>query len=432
MSNLVIRGGARLKGEVTAQPNKNSVLKLIPATILCNDKVTITNVPRSSSVQVLLEIYESIGGKVEFLNENTICLDPRSINKTSIPDDLALKERSSLVFLGPLLARFGVASVRDSGGCKLGHRPLDTMFQGLRMLGAVIDKSKGYTAKLENKKLKGNFIWQLEASVTGTENLIMAAVLAEGTTTIYNAACEPHTQDLCNFLNSVGASISGIGTNKLVIHGVDELKGGSWEVISDHIDIGGLIVATLITGGELTIHKAIPHHMHQILNFIAKFNCSVEIKGDSIYVPPDQQLVCLKNFKGDIDKVNDQPWPGFPADLLPQMLILAMCSEGQMRIYSYMYEIQLVELVSQLNKMRANIFFSSPNLVVTLGKSNLIGGKVYTPSILQAAHALVLSGMVAKGDTEIVNSDILFRRFPKIVSDLQSLGVEIYQKDEKS
>ncbi len=430
MLNLQIEGGAKLKGEINAQPNKNSILKIIPASILCSEKVTLDNVPQSSSVKALLDIYTSIGGKVEILEDNKLILDPRNITITKIPDELAVKERSSLLFLGPLLAKFGKASVRDSGGCKLGHRPLDTMFQGLRMLGAEIDKTNGYSVKSNNKRLKGTNIWLLEASVTGTENLIMASVLAEGTITIYNAACEPHTQDLCNFLNAMGANIEGIGTNKLVINGVDQLKGGYWKIISDHIDIGCLIISALVTKGELTIHNAIPSHMTQIINNIKKFNAKVEIRDQSIYVPPDQDLICLKNFKGDIDKVNDQPWPGFPADLIPQILILAMCSEGQMRIYSNMYEIQFIELVGQLSKMRANITLTNPNQIITLSKSKLKSDTVYAPTILQATHSLILAGMVASGTTTIIGADNIFRRFPNIVSDLNKLGVNISIKND--
>ena len=234
MSSLVIEGGHQLKGTVTPMPNKNSILKIIPAAVLSDGPVTIHNVPKSTSVRVLLQIFKQLGGKVAYLKDNTVRLDGTTIKTSAVDETLAGKERSSFLFLGPLVSRFGKASIRDGGGCKLGNRPLDTLFQGLAGLGVEVDSGDGY--KISAKELKGDKIWLLEASVTGTENLILAAVKAKGTTVIYNAACEPHTQDLCNFLVSVGAKITGIGTNQLTIEGVDNLSGGEWTIISDHVE----------------------------------------------------------------------------------------------------------------------------------------------------------------------------------------------------
>lgn len=253
MSTIKIQGGYPLKGTVTPMPNKNSILKLIPAAILLDEPVVFHNVPKSTSVRILLQIFKQLGGKVAYLKDNSIKLDGRPMRSSAIDEDLAMKERSSFMFLGPLLSRFSKASIRDGGGCKLGNRPLDTMFQGMSILGVEIDKADGY--KLSTKGLKGKEVWQLEASVTGTENLILAAVKAKGTTIIYNAACEPHTQDLCNFLVSVGAKIQGVGSNRLIIEGVESLSGGEWTVINDHIDIGGLMVTAAVTNGELLIKK---------------------------------------------------------------------------------------------------------------------------------------------------------------------------------
>lgn len=425
MSTITIEGGYKINGEISPAPNKNSILKLIPSTILCDDPVTIRNVPNTSSVKTLLDIYRQIGGEVSYLAEDIIRLDASSINSFEIEDILAAKERSSFLFLGPLLSRFKKASIKDGGGCKLGNRPLDTMFQGLKSLGVDIDKDNGYKLKVSNKGLNGNFVWLLEASVTGTENLILASVKARGTTVIYNSACEPHTQDLCNFLNSVGAQIEGIGTNKLIIHGVDSLSGGEWSVIPDHIDIGGLIVASLVTKGELRIKNAITEHMTQIMNNFAKFNAKFIIEGNDIIIKSNQELIAQRNFKGDIDKIVDQPWPGFPADLIPQALILALCSEGNMRIYSNMYEVQLIELFAELHKMNAKMTMTNPNQIITLEKTQFKGSKVNASTILQSTHALILAGLVADGITTIQNADIIFRRFPEVVKTYSQLGAKI-------
>lgn len=423
MASFKIKGGIPLKGQVSSVPNKNSILKLIPACILTDETIILHNVPKSSSVRVMLRIFRNLGGKVAYLKDNVVRLNASSIDKYRIDKELAEKERASFMFLGPLLARFGKAEIGASGGCKLGNRPLDAMFQGLKSLGVKIDKKTGY--KLFTKGLIGSKdIWLIEASVTGTENIILAAVKANGTTVIYNAACEPHTQDLCRFLVSIGAQIEGIGTNRLVIHGVEKLEGGEWTVIPDHIDIGGLIVAAAVTNGEILIKNAIPEHMTQILNYFKKVNLKVEIRGDDIFVPSEQKLHCKKNVKGNIDKIPDQPWPGFPVDLIPQAIILASKAKGSLKIYSVMYETQLL-FVNELLKMNASLVLSNPHQVVTSGSSEFIGATIEAPNILQCAHAIVLAGLAAKGVTVIKNSDIISRRYPNIVKRFQSLGCNI-------
>ncbi len=423
MSKLVIKGSTPINGTVYPEQNKNSILKLIPATILCEEPVTIRNVPMSSSVLVFIDVYKALGGTVEFCGPGVVRFDPRTINSYIIPEDLALKERATFVFLGPLLARFGKAEISDPGGCKLGNRPLDALFQGLSELGVKIDKDNGYKMSVHDLKGK-DLIWLIEASVTGTENLILAAVKAKGKTVIYNAACEPHTQDLCNFLVSVGAKIEGIGSNLLTIEGVDYLSGGEWTVIPDHIDIGGWIVAAAITNGELLIKNAIPHHMQQILNYFKKLNLYVEVRGDDLFVPKGQILKCLRNVRGDIDKVPDQPWPGFPVDLIPQILVLALEAEGSIKIFSNMYETQLF-FIEELQRMGASVIMANPHQVITFGPSRFHGATVTAPSILQCAHALLLAALAAEGSTTILNAESIFRRYPNIVKNLQQFGVDI-------
>lgn len=423
MKSLTITGGKPLSGIITPLPNKNSILPLICAAVLTTKPVTFHNVPKSSAVRTLVKIFRHLGGKVSYLSDNRLRLNGENINKYTIPADLAQKERSSLMFLGPLLARFGKAKVEDAGGCTLGNRPVDTLINGLKELGAKTSKNDIYN--LQSKKLKGKRIWQLEASVTGTENLILAAVFANGTTEIYNAACEPHVQDLCNFLNSIGAKITGIGTNLIIIEGVKELTKGEWTVIPDHIDIGGLIVAAAITGGELRIKNAIPTYMEHILMFYKKLNLKYKIDGEDIIIPAKQKLIAKPNLKGQTDNIKAQPWPtGFPADLIPQVLVLSMMAEGTMNIMNNMYETQLL-FVSELQKMKANVTLADPTKAITFGPSKLKGATVTAPLIIQCAHAMALAAFAAKGTTKINNTQSINRRFPDFVEKMKSLGAQI-------
>jgi len=423
MTTYKITGGNPISGTITPIPNKNAILPLICAAILTTEPITFSNVPKISSVRTLLRMFRKIGGKVAYLKGNKIRLDGSTINTTDLPADLAMKERSSIMFLGPLLARFGSANVADAGGCTLGNRPVDTLINGLKELGAKTDPNNIY--KLEAKQLKGTRVWQLAASVTGTENLILASVLAKGTTEIYNAACEPHVQDLCNFLNSIGAKISGIGTNLLIIKGVEKLTGGEWSVIADHLDIGGLIVAAAITGGELTIKDAIPKHMEHILMFYKKLNLKYEIQGEDIYIPTKQKLKALTNLKGDIDKITAQPWPtGFPVDLLPQTLILAIMAEGSINILNNMYETQLL-FVDELKKLQAKVTLSNSMHAITFGPSKLVGTQLKAPTIIRSAYALALAAFAAEGETILTNADTIRRGYPNFVEIMRSLGGNI-------
>jgi UDP-N-acetylglucosamine 1-carboxyvinyltransferase len=428
MSKLIINGGIPLRGKIKPTANKNSIMKLIPATILVDAPVRFTNFPKTKSTKVMLSILSSLGAKVEYFENNEILIDSRSVNSFEVDDELASLERSSLMFLGPLVSRFGKASVSDSGGCKLGVRPLDTMFQGLKSLGVEISGSKKYELRANSGLIGNPMIWLLEASVTGTENLILAAVKAKGRTVIYEAACEPHTQDLCNFLNLCGAKISGVGSNRLTIDGVDKLgeSGGEvkWNIISDHIDIGGLIIAAAITGGEVEIEDAIPEHMTQILNYFGKVNLKTNIVGNSIFVPKDQDLRCLPNFKGDLDKIPDKPWPGFPVDLIPQAVVLASFAPGNLRVHSFMYETQLF-FVEELMKLNAKVHLANPHTVITLGPSKFRPGKINCPDIIQAAHALIIAALAAEGETTLNNVDHVFRRYPDILTEFTSLGAKM-------
>lgn len=427
MNTLKIEGGYPISGEVEPTPNKNSILAIIPACILTKKKVVLHNIPKSASVRIMLRIFKKLGGQVKYFEKDSIELNSENIHSFVLDKELSKKERASLMFLAPLLSRFGQAEVDDAMGCKLGNRPIDTLISGLIEMGAETDNSNIY--KLTTKGLKGDKkIWQLEASVTGTENLVLAAVLAQGETVIYNAACEPHVQDMCNFLNSIGASINGIGTNTLTINGVEELEGGEWRIIPDHIDIGGLIVAAAITGGELRIKNAIPDHMQQILKYYEKISLNYKIEGEDILIPAQQDLKCKKNLKGNMDKIPAYPWPvGFPVDLIPQVLVLAAKASGNIRIMQNMYESQFL-FVYELIKLGANVELGDTTKAITFGPSDFKGGYVVAPNIIQGGHALILTALAAKGSTTIENIQPVSRRYPELITTLQSLGAKISLK----
>ncbi len=424
MSSYIIKGGNKIEGEITPIANKNSVLPIICASVLIDEPVTLTNVPRSLSVRRLLKIFRQLGGKVTYKKDGSVVLNGASIKSFEVANEVAKLERASIMFLGPLLARFGRSKISDAGGCKLGARPVDTLINGLVDLGAEIRGNDIYNLTLRREK-KDRKIWLQEASVTGTENLIIAAVLLPGVTEIYNAASEPHVQDLCNFLVSAGAKIKGICTNRLMIECVDSLNSVEWKIISDHIDIGGLIITSAITGGRLVINDAIPEHMYPILKSLEKFNLKTEVKGNKIIVPARQKLECKPTLKGNIDSIKASPWPnGVPADLLPQFVVLAIMSEGSMFLMNPMYENQLT-FAEQLQKMGGRVAIMSPHKVMTFGTSKLKGTFVTAPSIIQCAHALTMAGMTASGVTRINNIDSIERRFPNYVERMRSLGASI-------
>lgn len=424
MSNLIIQGGYQLKGEIYPVPNKNSILPIICACVLVEGPVNIKNVPLTTSVRTLINIFEQLGGSAQYLDNNEIILDSTKINSYKLDSDLAGKERASLMFLGGLTSRFGKAETYSPGGCKLGTRPVDTLLQGLKELGAIISGNKEFIINAPNGLVGNDNIILLEASVTGTENLIIAAVKAEGRTIIYNAASEPHVQDMCNFLVACGAKIDGIGTNKLIIDGVQKLSATEWTIISEHIDIGSLIVATCLTHGEVMIHNAIPSHMKSILQHYGKLNLRYKWEGESLLIPSDQDLKCLPNAKGDMDKIIDYPWPNYPADLIPQAIVLACAIPGNMRIHSTMYETQLF-FIEELNKLNGKAYLANPHTVVTMGPSQFRSGTVTAPSIIQCAQALALVGFATEGETKILNFDPIIRRDPDLVGRYTSLGAKL-------
>ena len=424
MGSYKITGGIPLSGTVEPITNKNSILKLIPAAILTSQPVTLHNVPKTTDVSVLLSLFKLLGGSVHYFNKGTsIKLTAQNINETIIPASISQKARATLVFLGPLLARFGETGIGESGGCNLGNRPIDTHFRNFKKLGSTVTHDSGgfYIKRTNHDDV---FIWQDEAGVTPTENLIMASVLGKSKVTIYNAACEPHTQDLCNMLTQMGANIDGIGSNRLVISGVPELNGTEYTPIVEHLDVGTYIAAAAITGGQITIKNAIPEHMTQILTMYDRLGVHVEINRNDIYVPAKQKLEIKPDIRGGINKIDAQPWPGFPVDLLPVALVLATQSKGSIIIHNKMFETGMF-FVDELIKMKAQLVLADPHRVITMGKAQLSGTTVHAPNIIQAGVALFLAALCAQGETIIHDIDIIKRRYPNIAESYRSLGAQI-------
>ncbi len=424
MSYYRIQGGVPLKGEVEPIPNKNSILKLIPAALLTDEPVVIHNVPDSTDVRLMLKIVRQLGGKVTYLNERkSVRIISSGINTFEMDSELSQKAKASVMFMAPLLLRFGKAYMPIPGGCKLGTRPLDAFMSNMEMLGAKYRREKGYY--IEGDNLKAGKVWSWFPSVTGTENLIMLASLLPGVTEIYNAAAEPHTQDLCNMLVAMGAKIEGIGSNRLTVEGVDRLKGTEWTVIPDHLDIGGYIAAAAVTQGEITIKNAIPEHMQYIIQAFDKLGVKVETRGNDLFVGRNQKLVCETTVRGDISEMFAMPWPGLPIDFMQIMIVTALKAEGSMIMHNSFQEYGMF-WIEELAKLKAKVVMADPYRVLTFGPTEFKGARIFAPNIIQATMGLFLASLSAKGETIMEDrSDSLLRRYPDLVDVYTKLGAKV-------
>lgn len=425
MSKLIINGGKPLRGTVTPVANKNSILKAIPAALLTDEDVILHNVPKTTDVKAMCKILEKLGATVEFSNDGeTLKINCKNTTSWVLDAELSQSIKASTMFMGPLLARFGKAEMPIPGGCKLGTRPLDSMMENMVELGAVYRREKGYF--LEATNLKGKEIWSWFPSVTGTENLVLLAVKTPGKTVIYNAACEPHTQEMCRMLVQMGAKISGIGTNKLEIEGVDYLKGVEFTITSDHLDVGGLIAATVMTGGEVTIEKAVTEHMGLILQTFQKLGVDVEVDrvNDRIFIPQKQRLEISKTVRGDILDLKAWAWPLFPPDLIHSAIALGLYSKGNAIFYNVFYEYGFF-FIEELAKMKATVVMGDPHRLVTFGPTRFQAANLTSPNIIAAAQGLLYCCLSAEGRSTISQADPLFRRFSDMIDKFNALGADI-------
>ena len=419
MEKLIITGGTPLKGEVTISGAKNAAVAILPATLLINGVCTINNLPNISDVKIYCEILEKKGTKITWNNNNEITIDTREISTTEAPLDLTSKFRASYYIIGALLGRKGSVTVGMPGGCKLGARPIDQHIKGFEALGAVVETGQGKIVG-KAKKLIGNSIYMDITSVGATINIMLAAVLAEGTTIIENAAKEPHIVDVANFLNTMGADIRGAGTDTIKVIGKEELTGNStYSVVPDQIEAGTFMVAAVASKGDILLKNCITKHLESITAKIIEVGGCVEDYGDSM------RVYCKKRpTKANIKTL---PYPGFPTDMQSQMGVILSIAEGTSIITESIWDSRF-QYTDELNKMGANITANGKTAFFE-GVKELVGAPVYATD-LRAAAALVVAGIVAKGQTEIYNLDYLDRGYENIEEKFSKLGAKIERVNE--
>lgn len=421
---FVINGGYPLTGTVQPAGNKNAALPIVAATLLASEPVTLHNVPDIVDVALLLELLEQIGASVERHSANSVTIDPNvsAINTIELDEDLCERIRGSLLLAGPLVARFGEVLIPVPGGDVIGRRRIDTHILALESLGARFAFRQGYHFTSPGR-LVGAHIHLDEPSVTGTENAVMAAVLAAGETVIENAACEPHIQDLCYLLVAMGAQIDGIASNILRITGVDKLGGAEFSIQADHIEVGSFIGLAAVTGGEMVIENAGTRNLRPIRTGFAKLGVNLEISGDDVRIPPEQRLAIVDDIGSQIAKVEDGPWPQFPADLTSIAVAVATQSTGTVMIFEKMFENRLV-FTDKLVAMGARIVLCDPHRAVISGPARLQGARLTSPDI-RAGMALLIAALCADGQSTIENIWQIDRGYERIDERLRALGAHI-------
>jgi UDP-N-acetylglucosamine 1-carboxyvinyltransferase len=421
MEAFLIEGGAPLQGSVKAAGNKNAALPILAATLLASEPVTLENVPRIRDVEDMVALLADLGAEVDWLGANELRVASGAADKFELDEELCSRIRASILFAGPLLARFGRALVPSPGGDPIGRRRLDVHMHALSELGAAIEVDKRF--EFRSNGLVGKRIYLDEPSVTGTENAVMAAVLARGETVIVNAACEPHVQDLCRFLGSLGARIEGIGSNILRIEGVQSLGGGRWRICPEHIEVASFIGCAAVTGGDVTIEDANPDDLLSILPAFVRLGIEVELDDTSVRVPPGQELSIKDDLGGQIPKIEDGPWPAFPADLTSIALIVATQARGTILIFEKLFESRLF-FVDKLINMGARVILCDPHRAVVTGPAKLYGQRMESPDI-RAGWAMLIASLCAEGFSTIGNIRQIDRGYERIDERLRSLGARI-------
>lgn len=436
MAKFIVEGGHRLKGEIRPQGAKNEALQIICATLLTSERVVLHNVPIIADVMQLLELMSKMGVKVERLSDDDFALQADEIDleylRTADYHKRCRRLRGSVMMIGPLLARFGVGFMPKPGGDKIGRRRLDTHFLGFQKLGADFNfdlSDEFYT--VEAKRLKGTYMLLDEASVTGTANIVMAAVLAEGRTTIYNAACEPYLQQLCKILNRMGAKISGIASNLLTIDGVESLGGTEHTMLPDMIEVGSFIGMAAMTRSELTIKSVSYDNLGIIPQQFARMGIRFEQRGDDIYIPTQEHYSIESFIDGSIMTIADAPWPGLTPDLLSIFLVVATQAKGSVLIHQKMFESRLF-FVDKLIDMGAQIILCDPHRATVIGHNHehpLRAANMTSPDI-RAGVALLIAAMSAEGTSTIQNVEQIDRGYRDIDKRLNALGAKIMRLDE--
>ena len=431
MSSFIVNGGKQLKGTIVPQGAKNEALQIISAVLLTSEPITVNNIPDILDVNLLIELLEDMGVKVERIDRHTCTFTADNVDTDYFTSEAFRikggRLRGSVLLAGPMLARFKKAYIPKPGGDKIGRRRLDTHIIGFEKLGARFEYDDTlHIFKLVAPQLYGAYMLLDEPSVTGTANIVMAAVMAEGTTTIYNAACEPYLQQLCNMLCRMGAKISGIGSNLLVIEGVDKLNGTTHTMLPDMIEVGSFIGLAAMTQSEITIKGAGINYLGMILEKFAQMGIKFELKGDDIYVPAQDSYEVTTYMDGGILTIYDHPWPGFTPDLISIMLVIATQAVGSVLIHQKMFESRLF-FVDKLIDMGAQIILCDPHraTVIGLGRKYALRGITMSSPDIRAGQALLIAALSAEGKSTIQNIEQIDRGYQNIDTRLRALGADI-------
>ncbi len=424
MEKFVIEGGAPLSGSIVPAGNKNAALPALAASLLTEDQVTVRNVPRIRDVDAMLNLLKGLGVEVNWREENVVELRAHSIDPLAVDTNWADKIRASFLIAGPLLARFRRVDMPNPGGDVIGRRRLDPHLDAFRALGTKVVNERAFGYRLTAPSgLKACDFFMDEPSVMATENALMAAALTPGATVIHNAASEPHVQDLARLLMQMGARIEGIGSNVLIVHGSDTLGGADYTIGPDYIEIGSFIALAATTGGDLRIRGGATDDLRMTRMAFERLGCKVELDGDDVLVPPDQRLRVRDDEGNAVSKIEDGPWPAFPADLTSIALALATQAEGMVLIFEKMFENRLF-FVDKLVTMGARVILCDPHRAVVSGPSRLHGERMESPDI-RAGMAMLIAALCAEGHSEIGNIRQIDRGYERIDERLRSLGARI-------
>jgi UDP-N-acetylglucosamine 1-carboxyvinyltransferase len=419
--SFVIEGARSLNGTIRAAGNKNGALPILAGCLLSSEPVVLRNVPRIRDVETMVELIVDLGAEAEWLGPNEVRIHAAELLKTELDEVLCSRIRASVLLAGPLLARYGRAIVPPPGGDVIGRRRLDTHIHALSQLGAEIEANRRYSMRTDG--LRGAHVFLDEASVTGTENAIMAAVLARGETVIGNAACEPHVQDLCRFLVTLGARIEGIGSNVLRIEGRTELSGGEYRIGCDHIEVASFIGLGAITPGEIVIEEVEPADLVAVQPTFDRLGIRMHVEGRTVRVPDGQELEIRDDLGGQIPKIEDGPWPAFPADLTSIAVVVATQARGTVLVFEKMFESRLF-FVDKLVNMGARIILCDPHRVVVTGPAQLYGERLTSPDI-RAGMAMLIASLCAEGSSTIGNIGEIDRGYERIDERLRGLGAHV-------
>lgn len=421
-----VTGGRRLAGCITPAGNKNEMLPAIAAALLTDEEVVLENVPDILDVRTMLQVVAGLGAQVERRGSHTIAIRARALTSSTLDPELSARIRGSFLLCGPLLARRGEAVLAPPGGDRIGRRRVDTHLLAMIGLGAELDPGEALIMRAP-EGLVGAELFLDEASVTATENAVMAAAVARGATVIHNAACEPHVRNLCDMLNRMGARISGAGSNILRIEGVDRLHGTAHRIGPDFLEVGSFIGLAAATRSALTIRDACPRDLHMVRITLRRLGLEIEIEGEDVHVPAGQELRVRQDFGGAIPKIDDAPWPGFPADLVSIALVVATQAEGTVLIHEKMYESRLF-FVDRLIDMGARIVLCDPHRAVIAGPCRLHGASISSPDI-RAGMALLIAALCADGVSTIHNIQQIDRGYERIDERLRALGAGLERID---